>query len=135
MLVIATTLSACDDGVGPEVEAVAGSYEATVFTVTIDGTTTDVLADGGSLELDLGTDRTVTGRLFIPGGDEGGGDLDASMAGTWSLASDVVTFDHPVDTFVRDMDFRVEQNRLIGEETFGDATIRVTLSRSGAQPF
>jgi hypothetical protein len=40
------------------------------------------------------------------------------MAGTWTLTGGVVTFNQGVDTFVRDMDFKAEKDRLTGDQMF-----------------
>ncbi len=113
----------------PTVMDLVGSYTATTFTTTSGGTTTDQLAAGASLSLTLAGDGTTTGRLFVPGGAQGGGDLDADMAGTWTLTGRTVTFTQTADTFVRDMPFTAEPNQLRGNATFGGTTIRVTLSQ------
>lgn len=131
---IATTaavasLRCSDDGFTPSVMDVAGSYTAAAFMSTNAGTTTDHLAGGASFTITLAEDGTTTGRLFVPGGAEGGGDLDADMTGTWTLAGRTLRFVQTADTFVRDMPFTVEPNRLRGEATFSGTTVRVTLGR------
>lgn len=134
-------LPACNDDNafapgGVEEADLVGSFEATRFNTTIEGATTDQLARDAELTIALAADGTTTGRLFIPEGDEDGSDLDASLAGTWSLApaSHQVTFDQPVaDTFVRDMTFLAGRAggavELRGEETFGETTIEVFLRK------
>jgi len=124
------TISACGrNPFTPTVADMAGTYSATTFTSTNGATTTDHLAVGGSLTLTLGPDGTTTGRLFVPAGAEGGGDLDADMAGTWTLTGSTVDFAQAADTFVRDMTFTAEPNRLRGSATFSGTTIRVVLER------
>ena len=114
----------------PEIQEVAGSYSATVFTVTEGGTTTDLLAQGASIELLLKADGQTSGRLFVPGGNEDGSDLDADLTGTWSISGSSVTLAQTADTFLRDMTFVVgNDNSLEGEETFGSATVRVSLQK------
>jgi hypothetical protein len=118
----------------PTVETVAGSYQATTLTATQGSTTVNLLQGGGSLTLNLLEDGTTTGRLFVPGAGETGGDLDVDLIGTWTLTGSTVTFDQPnSDTFVRDMSFTAERNRIRGEETFtstgGDFTISVVLTK------
>lgn len=136
---LVVAVAACgDDGTGPdgiEQNDVVGSYEATTFETTEDGQTTDQLAEGAALTITLDADGTTTGNLFVPGGAEDGGDLDASLAGTWSYdaASNSVSFGQDADTFVRDMSLtavRAGGNvRLEGEETFGGVTITVVLQQ------
>jgi hypothetical protein len=128
--VLAVTVLGCGkDAFTPTSTDVAGSYAATTFTTTANGTTTDHLAAGASFALTLDPNGGTTGRLFIPGAAEGGGDLDADMVGTWTLSGSTVTFTQAADTFVRDMAFSVEQNRLRGDATFGDTRIRVVLDK------
>ena len=132
-LLVATALApaACgDDPASPGIDAVAGSYAATEFTVTEAGATTDLLATGASLQLDLAVDRSVTGRLFVPDADEGGGDLDAQLTGTWTLDGSTVRFTQPEDTFVRDTPFTFADGELRADRTFGTARVRVTLRRT-----
>ncbi len=141
-LLCLTTLSAllacrADDVTGPPLTVLAGSYTAegpfgaiTFTTSTADGDDeTDWLAQGASIVLELADDGTTGGRLFVPGGDEDGGDMDEDLTGTWSVEDGVVTLAHDADTFLRDMPFASDGDRLEGEETFGDMTIRVVLIR------
>lgn len=137
VLAVVAVLGACgDDGVGPGTitrEDITRSFSAETLTTTTDGTTTDQLAEGVTLNLTLREEGTTAGRLFVPGGDEDGVDLDADLAGTFSFddSSDQVTFDQDADTFVRDMTFTAVRSnaavQLEGEETFGGTTLRVVL--------
>jgi hypothetical protein len=125
-----TVCLACgDDPFVPSLNNVAGTYTATTFTTTSAGVTTDQLAAGSSFTITLELDGTTAGRLFVSGGDEGGGDLDADMAGTWTLPGSTVEFAQTADTFVRDTPFTALRNRLRGEATFSGTTIRVTLTK------
>lgn len=111
---------------------VTGTYVATTFTITHgDGTTTDALAEGASLDITLEGDGSTSGTLEIPASlSESGEDETYSLVGSWDLSGTTVTFDHDADTFVRDMPFSVVEDGLEGEETFGDDTVRAVLSRS-----
>lgn len=125
-------LLACGEGTpfSPTVETVAGSYQATTLTATQGTSSVNLLLGGGSLTLNLHEDGTTAGRLFVPGGGEGGADLDVDLTGTWTLTDNTVTFDQPnSDTFIRDTPFTAERNRLRAEETFSDVTIRVVLTK------
>lgn len=108
---------------------VAGAYTATAFTTTTGGVLTNQLAAGASLTLNLAAGGTVTGRLFVPGGAEGGGNLDADMAGTWTLSGNTVEFEQGADTFVRDMEFAATENRLTGDATFSGTSVHVVLTK------
>lgn len=126
---VALAFAGCDDDpTAPP--APIGAYEATTFTATQGGTTTDVLAAGGSLTITLTPQGSTTGRLFIPDAVTGEGDFDSDLAGTWTQTGATVQFSHTADTFVRDMPFTVQGATLVGDRTFGDLRIRVTLTRT-----
>jgi hypothetical protein len=76
----------------------------------------------------LASDGSTTGRLFIPGGAEDGGDLDEDLVGTWTLAGSTINFNQIADTFIRDVEFAVG---LTGTGTFEDETLRLVLSTTG----
>ena len=120
--------TACSDPL-PTVETVAGTYAATVFVVQEgQAEPVDLLAEGGFITITLTVAGTTSGQVFGPGGGEGGEDFEADLTGTWMLEGSIVTFDHPADTFLRDMEFRVEEDRLFGEASFG-AKLTVELTR------
>jgi hypothetical protein len=77
-----------------------GTYVATVL---LGPGNEDLLAAGGSLTLMLGADGSVAGSFFIPASLGGPNTVD--MAGTFSLAGNVVTFSQSADSFVRDVDW------------------------------
>jgi hypothetical protein len=129
MLTLPGAALACSDSTAPTLDDVAGSYTAEQFTTEEGGVVTDQLAGGASLNLVLASDGSTTGRLFVPGGDEGGGDFDADLVGTWSLDGATVTLDHEADTFLRDMPFTFSSGRLSGEATFSGVTIVVVLRK------
>ena len=134
-LVLAVALGGCgddeDNNFSPTVETVAGSYSASTFTLTTVAGTVNLLAQGSQVTLNLAADGTTTGHLFIPGGDEDGGDFDADLTGTWTLSDSTVTFDQGADTFLRDVDFTAGPGRLTGEGDFGDESIRLVLTKGG----
>jgi len=80
----------------PTMADIAGSYTATSFTAG----QFDVLAEGGSLDLVLGSEGSVSGAMFVPAAV--GGPLQADMAGTYTLAENSITISQEADTFVRD---------------------------------
>jgi len=132
-LSIAIALGACggEDSFSPSISTVSGSYTAITFTVTSSVGTTDLLALGSTVATTLAADGTTSGRLFVPGGDEDGSDLDVNLAGTWTLSGDTVTFTTVGDTFLTDVEFTAGRGRLSGEETFNGTTIRLVLGRTG----
>jgi hypothetical protein len=122
-------LAGCDDDPTAPMSP-SGAYEATSWTATSGGTTTDVLAAGGTFTITLTSQGTTTGRLFIPASVTGEGDFDVSLAGTWTQNGSTIQFSHTADTFVRDMPFTIQGSTLVGDRTFGDVRIRVTLTRT-----
>lgn len=126
ILAAALTLAACSDGptAGESpMQRLAGSYAEHTFTITESGRTTNLQAQGASLDIVLDSSGTTSGRLVVPGV------LDASMAGTWTLKADTVRFNQTADTFVRDMPFLLRAERLVGIQEFDGARIDVTLAR------
>lgn len=132
----ALALPACGDDspAGPPTqESVAGVYQASagrsgaMLEVTQLGQTVDYLAAGTTVRLELKADGSTAGRLFVPGGDEDGGDFDADLTGTWTLHGDTVRLSHAADTFLRDMPFVVSRNQLTGDHSFGGIRVRVSL--------
>ncbi len=113
-------LLACggSDSFTPTEETVAGTYEASEFTATTSIGTIDLLLAGATVDATLAPDGTTSGRLFVPGGEEDGSDLDEDLTGTWTLAGETVTFDQTADTFIRDAEFIAGRNTLTGEGTF-----------------
>jgi len=130
-LALAVLTVACgDDPSTPSADRIDGSYAATIFTLADGHVVTDQLAKGAVFSIRLWPDRTTTGRLFVPGLDEGGADFDADLTGTWTVHGGTVNFAHSADTFVRDMPFTVAPDQLRGEATFDNVTVRVILTRT-----
>lgn len=140
------TLAACsDDGPGGLDEridsALVGSYAAgaaetggfgaIVFTADTASISRDLIEEGASIRLELRADGATAGRLFVPdiAVPDGSNDFEADLAGTWRVDDDVLTLDQPADTFLRDMPFVVEDDRLVGDERFGGVHVRVVLVR------
>lgn len=146
LVVLLGGTAACADSTGPTpdptIASVAGVYRADSnggeVTTVEGGTRTDWLAEGGSIRLDLRGDGTTSGRIFIPGAAEEGGDFEEDLAGGWSIAGGAVHLDHEADTFLRDMSFQFRGERLEGSAAFSGLRTQVVLVResagSGAAP-
>jgi hypothetical protein len=119
-----------DEGFSPTVENVAGTYEATTFTAVTSAATLDLLAQGATVDVTLAEDGTASGRLFLPGGAEDGGNLDEDLTGTWTLSGETVTFDQAGDTFIRDVDFTAGENTLTGEGSFQGVDLRLVMTKT-----
>lgn len=118
------------DGFTPTEETVAGTYEASAFTVTSGAGTTDLLAIGGTVDVTLAPDGTTSGRLFLPGGEEDGSDLDQDLTGTWTLADQTVTFEPTSDTFIGEVEFLAGRNTLTGEGPVGGVSVFLQLVKT-----
>jgi hypothetical protein len=129
LLLLTLSCGGDDAPSSPTVETVAGNYQASSLTGTQSGITVNLLSLGASVEMVLNEDFTTTGRVFAPGLEQGGQDLDIDLAGTWTLQGETVTFSHTGETFIRNVPFTVGRNRLEGEGTFRTVTIRLTLTK------
>jgi len=118
------------DDLTPPRAAVVGTYQATTFTATQSGITANLLNLGATLSLTLADDGSATGHLVAPRLGEGGSDIDADLSGTWTLEGQTVRLSIPQARFLTDMAFRVEENRLVGDESFGDTRLQITLTRT-----
>lgn len=125
-----------DDSLSPSRESVAGSYTATTFLVTQQNIVADLLQLGSGVILDLATDGTVTGHIFVPNGNEDGSDLDLDLTGSWTLDGAIVRFDMPeADTFIRDIAFTAGANTLSAEQNSGGTRIQLVLTKSAQSEF
>ncbi|MGI9626094.1 MAG: hypothetical protein ACR2QM_04605 [Longimicrobiales bacterium] len=74
-------------------------------------TVLDALAAGVSHTLDLRSNGTTRGSLFLPAElnepDVVDGALD--LTGTWILTVSTLTLEHDADTFLRDVDFAFDR--------------------------
>ena len=128
---LAVLFAGCgDDSFSPTVENVSGSYTATTFTVTSPVGTFDLLALGSSVSVTLAPNGTTTGRLVVPGGGEGGQDLDEDLTGTWTLSGDMVTFSQSESTLLQGVTFTAGRNRLTADGSFEGRTIHVVLTKA-----
>jgi hypothetical protein len=132
-IALAFALGGCggEDAFSPTLASVTGSYTASALTLTSSIGTTDLLALGSTVDITLAADGTTSGRLFVPGGDEGGGDLDVDLAGTWALSGSTVTFNQTGESFIRDVEFTAGPDQLNGEGEFSGAIIRLVLRKAG----
>jgi hypothetical protein len=119
------------------VDPLVGTYLATTFQVAPAGQSAiNVLAQGGTLGLNLARDPTaassyiVAGTLALPPAVTGGGAFTASMAGTAVGTGSVLRITQAADTFVRDLTFTLVENRLEAtSQTVAGTTYTVVLTR------
>jgi hypothetical protein len=122
-------VTACgDEPLSPT--SLAGTFSATTFTFTMGAQSVDVLASGGVLIIEIFTDGTTDGVLFLPAALVGT-DFTESMVGTYTIAGSTVQFQQSADTFVRNIIFEASgTTTLRGVGTFNGITVRVTLTES-----
>jgi hypothetical protein len=148
-LLAATALVACEDSGGspltPEEPQIAlsgtwaaspadvGEFGAITFQADTADISRDMIAEGASIVLGLHPNGTTSGRLLIPANADGVPDFDEDLTGTWTVEDGVVHLDHDADTFLRDMPFQLDGNRLVGDEQFGGVRVRLELERVTAQ--
>ena len=118
----------CSNPLTPE--SIAGTYRASTFALS-GGATEDVLALGGSLTITFSAGGTTSGSLFVPAAsfDSGGVDFTADMAGTFVLENDSITLTQAAESFVREITWTVDGNRISGTGTFSGVTVTIVLSR------
>jgi hypothetical protein len=129
---LALAASACSDSdpVAPAAR-LAGTYEATTWTMSSDAGTFDLLAAGSSLAIELRADGATAGEFHtVEDAAPGVTERRVDLAGTWSLgAGDVVTFDMDGDTYVRFVEWQHGAGRLENELSIGGWTTRTVLRR------
>jgi zinc transporter ZupT len=127
---LTASLGACGGDDPLTIGAVVGTYTATAFTVKPVGQSViDVLAAGGTVQIVLHENLTTTGSIHVPASLNGG--LDASLAGTYALSGNTITFSEAADTFIRDVDWAVNGNTITGAFTDEAGTVvSVTLTKS-----
>ena len=112
-------------------DPLVGTWLATTFEITSAGQgRTNVLASGGTLGLNVASNFVTTGTLIVPAALNGGTTFTASLAGTATRTNNVVHFDQPADTFMRNLTFTLVENRLEATaQVVGTATYDVILTR------
>lgn len=84
----------------------------------------DVLAAGGFIEVALREDGTASGRVFVPAELADGEENDIEFAGTYTVSGNEVSFQHVEDTFIRDVVWTFEGERLRAETDMLSVVLR-----------
>jgi hypothetical protein len=144
----AFAVAACEDTrpvpIGPDGElAVAGTWAASpgeggefgaiLFRADTADVSRDMLAEGASLVLGLHPNGVTSGRLLIPANVEGVPDFDEDLTGTWRLEDGEVVLDHDADTFLRDVTFEFDDERLVVDDMIGGVRVQIELERVTSQ--
>src|SRR5215203_7098965 len=91
--VTSVAVAGCGDTTGVSRQLV-GQYSTQVFELDYGTFTEDVLAEGGYIDIDLRSNGSTTGTLFVPSTSAGEGDFLADLNGAWSRSGNVVRFSH-----------------------------------------
>ena len=128
-VLLALCSSSCSDS-PTEAASPIGTFAATRFSIVDNTGTHDLLPDGARLDLTLAAGGSVSGTLTIPDLGSGDGAETASMAGTWTLQGNILTFDQAADTFVRDTPFILKSsNQIEADKAFSGTRVLLTLAR------
>ncbi len=108
-----------------------GTFLASTLTVTPAGqSVVDVLAQGGTLGLNVANNFVAAGTLILPASVTGVAVFAASMAGTAVRTGTTVRFTQSADTFVRNLTFTLVENRLEAvSQVVAGTTYTVVLTR------
>lgn len=144
VLALAAALSACEDttpvpiGPGDQLEvagtwaaspAEGGDFGAILFRADTADISRDMIAEGASLVLGLHPNGATSGRIFVPANAAGVPDFDEDLTGTWRIEGGEILLDHDADTFLRDISFELEGDRLVADDLVGGVRVRLELER------
>ena len=102
---------ACRGTTNPD--PIVGTFLATTFQSAAMGqAAVNVLAQGGTLGVNVANNFTTVGTLIVPAVVNSGVTFTASLAGTAVRTDSTVRFNLPADSFVRDLTFTLTRNRL-----------------------
>ena len=127
----AALLVAAGCGKVTDPDPLVGTFLASTFTVTPAGqSVVDVLAQGGTLGLNVANNFVTAGTLILPASVTGGAVFTASMTGTAVRTGATVRFTQSADTFVRNLTFTLTENRLEAvSQVVAGTTYSVVLTR------
>jgi len=123
--------ASCENSVSIEQDILAGSYTATSFIMIQSGTPYDVIGLGGSLQITIAPDSTMTGLLSFPAGIPNSTPGTASMAGKVISSSDLqfLFFDQAANTFIRQLAWQRFTNALVSTSFLGNTQFQITLRK------
>jgi hypothetical protein len=141
---LVAALSACEDstpvpiGPGDQLQvagtwaasaAEGGEFGAILFRADTADISRDMIAEGASLVLGLHPNGATSGRIFVPANAAGVPDFDEDLTGTWRIEGGEILLDHDADTFLRDITFDLEDDRLVADDLVGGVRVRLELER------
>jgi hypothetical protein len=111
-------------------DPLVGTYLATTFRITPIGQgAANVLAQGGSLGINVANNYVTAGTLIMPPTLNGGITFTASMAGTAVRTESTVRFMQAADSFVRDLTFTLAGDSLAASQTLAGTAYDLVLRR------
>lgn len=130
-LALATLIAGCGDPVlGPA--DIAGQYQAKSFVIVVNGTTTDILSRGATVDLRLNADGTTSGRVtipIVPGVQVTA--VDDDLTGTYTINNEVVRLTG--NSYLDGLAFTADPPELRAFISFSDpnrvGTFNLTLTR------
>lgn len=126
LLAIIASAFGCGETVAPE--DVAGTYQATQWTLT-GAADIDVLAEGGSIEVQLQPDRSTTGLMIVPDAASDRGQYAVDMIGTFVITGGRLRFNQAAESFIRNLIWEIADGRLVADGFFAGTEIIVVLTR------
>ena len=129
--VVAFALGCGDPTVSIVADVIPGTYQAVSFKVTPSGQpTVDVLAAGGSLNITIAADGSMTGMLNLPPGLISTGAISANMAGKLVPNSDgTYWFNQTEDTFVRNLAWQQFTDAFVSTSVLSGVQFQITLKK------
>ena len=106
-----------------------GEFGAILFRADTADISRDMIAEGASLVLGLHPNGATSGRIFVPANAEGVPDFDEDLTGTWRIEGGQIHLEHDADTFLRDISFDLEDDRLVADDLVGGVRVRLELER------
>ena len=106
-----------------------GEFGAIQFRADTADISRDMIAEGASLVLGLHPNGVTSGRIFIPANVEGVPDFDEDLTGTWRIENGQIHLEHDADTFLRDLPFDLDDERLVADDLVGGVRVRLELDR------
>ena len=110
-VMLALVGAGCSDPVTPE--SLVGVYQATEFTITLNNVTTNLLATGSSVTLELKSGDSTAGHFVMPvtpGVTTSA--IDDDLTGTYAVNNGIVRLTQAADTYIAGFLFVAADNQL-----------------------
>lgn len=88
----------------------------------------DVLGAGGLVEVIFERDHTIVGRIFVPAGIVGVGEVDVEFQGTWRIEGGALRIAPDVPTLLEDLAFQVDGPRVAASGVVNGRAVSLELA-------